>query len=58
MADLFKEVTHPYSLRKSLISGSNKIKTVRYSTETIANLDSKIYQFRQKIKLRKPDSCS
>ena len=51
MIDLFKEVTYPYSLRKSLISGSNNIKTVRYGTEIIAYLDPKICQFRQKIKL-------
>ena len=30
--DLFKEVTHSYNLRNSLISGSYKIKTVRYGT--------------------------
>ena len=33
--DLFKEVTHSYNLRNSLICGSYKIKTVRYGTETI-----------------------
>ena len=27
MLDLFKEVTHPYNLRNSLIHGSYKIKT-------------------------------
>ena len=30
MIDSFKEVTHPYNLRNSLICGSYKIETVRY----------------------------
>ena len=68
---LFKEVTHPYNLRSDLISGSYKIKTVRYSTETITYFGPKIWSiipdeirelasleiFLQKIKLWKPDSC-
>ena len=41
--DLFKEVTHPYNLRNSLICGSYKIKTVRYGTKTITYLDRKIW---------------
>ena len=71
MLDLFKEVTHPYNLRNSLICGSYKIKTVRYGTETITYLGPKIWSiipdeikesasletFRQKIKLWKPNSC-
>ena len=69
--DLFKEVTHSYNLRNSLICGSYKIKTVRYGTETITYLGPKIWSiipdeiresasletFRQKIKLWKPNSC-
>ena len=43
MPDLFKEVTHPYDLRNSLICGSYKIKTVRYGTETITYLGPKIW---------------
>ena len=50
MVDLFKEVTHPYTLRRSLICSSNKIETVRYDTEIITYLDTKICQFCQKIK--------
>ena len=71
MLDLFKEVTHPYNLRNSLIRGSYKIKTVRYGTETITYFSPKIWSiildeikesasletFRQKIKLWKPSSC-
>ena len=71
MLDLFKEVTHPYNLRNFLICGFYKIKTVRYSTETITCLGPKIWLdipdeiresasleiFRQKIKLWKPNSC-
>ena len=67
MPDLFKEVTHPCSLRNGLICGSHEIKTVRYGTETITYLGPKIWSeiresaslktFRQKIKLWKPDSC-
>ena len=71
MLDLFKEVTHSYNLRNSLICGSYKIKTVRYGTETITDLGPKIWsiipdeiresasleKFRQKIKLWKPNSC-
>ena len=69
MLDLFKEVTHTYNLRHSLICGSYKTKTVRYVTETITYLCAKIWAiipdeigesvsletFRQKIKLRKPN---
>ena len=43
MLDLFKEVTHPYNLRNFLICGFYKIKTVRYSTETITCLGPKIW---------------
>ena len=43
MLDLFKEVTHSYNLRNSLICGSYKIKTVRYGTETITYLGPKIW---------------
>ena len=71
MLDLFKEVTHPYNLRNSLICGSYIIKTVHYGTETITYLGPKIWSiipdeikesasletFRQKIKLWKPNSC-
>ena len=71
MLNLFKEVTHPYNLRNGLISGSYKIKIVRYGTETITYIGPKIWSiisdeiresasletFRQKIKLWKPDSC-
>ena len=71
MLDLFKEVTHSYNLRNSLICGSYKIKTVRYGKETITYLGPKIGSilpdeiresasletFRQKIKLWKPNSC-
>ena len=71
MLDFFKEVTHPYNLRNSLICGPNKIKIERYCTETITYLGPKIWSivsdeiresasletFRQKIKLWKPDSC-
>ena len=71
MLDLFKEVTHSYNLRNSLICGSYKIKTVRSGTETITYLGPKIWSiiqceiresasletFRQKIKLWKPNSC-
>ena len=71
MLDLFKEVTHPYNLRNFLICGSYKIKSVRYSRETISYLGPKIWSiipneiresasleiFRQKIKLSKPNSC-
>ena len=71
MPDTFKEVTHPYNLRNSLICGSYKIKTVRYGTETITYLGPKIWliirdeiresasleKFRHKIKLWKPNSC-
>ena len=71
MLDLFKEITHPYSLRNGLICGSHEIKTVRYGTETITYLGPKIWSiipdkiresaslktFRQKIELWKPDSC-
>ena len=71
MLDLFKEVTHSYNLRNSLICGSYKIKTVRYGTETITYIGPKIWSiipdkiresasletFSQKIKLRKPNSC-
>ena len=71
MLDFFNEVTHSYNLRNGLICGSYKIKTVRYGTETITYLGSKIWSiipdeiresasiesFRQKIKLWKPDSC-
>ena len=70
MHDLFKEVAHPCNLRNSLICGSYKIKTVRYDTETITYLGSKIWSvipdeiresgsldtFHQKIKLWKPNS--
>ena len=66
-----KEVTHPYNLRNGLICGSYKTKTVRYGTETITYLGPKIgsiipdniressslKNFRQKIKLWKPNSC-
>ena len=69
--DLLKVVTHPYNLRNGLISGSHKIRTVHYGTETITYLGPKIWSiipdkiresaslenFRQKIKLWKPDSC-
>ena len=69
--DLFKEATHSYNLRNSLICGSCKIKTVRYGTETITYLGPKIWSiipdeiresasletFRQKIKSWKPNSC-
>ena len=71
MLDLFKEVAHLYNLRNGLISGSYKIKIVRYGTETITYIGPKIWSiisdeiresasletFRQKIKLWKPDSC-
>ena len=71
MLDLFIEVTYSYNLRKSLICGSYKIKTVSYGTETITYLGPKIWSiipdeiresasletFRQKIKLWKPNSC-
>ena len=71
MPDLFKEVTHPYSLRNGLIYGSYKIKTVRYGTETITYLGPKIWSiipdeirespssetFRQKINLWKSRFC-
>ena len=71
MPDLFKEVTHLYNLRNSLICGSYKIKTVRYGAGTITYLGPKIWPiipneiresasleaFRQKIKLWKPNSC-
>ena len=43
MLDLFKEVTHSYNLRNSLICDSYRIKTVRYSTETITYLGPKIW---------------
>ena len=70
MLDLFKEVTHPYNLKNSLICGSYKIKTVRYDTETITYLGPKIWSivpdeiresasletFRQNIKLWKSNS--
>ena len=36
-ARLFKEVTHLYNLRNSLICDFYEIKTVRYCTETITN---------------------
>ena len=42
MLDLFKEITHSYNLRNSLICGSYKIKTVRFSTETLTYLGPKI----------------
>ena len=42
MLDLFKEVTHSYNLRNGLICALYKIKTVRYSTETITDIDPKI----------------
>ena len=72
MLDLLKEVTHADSLKHDLICGSYKIKTVRYSTETITYLGPKVWSiitdeiresasletFRQRIKLRKPGSCS
>ena len=68
MLDLFKEGTHPFHLRNSLICDSYKIKTVRDGTETITYLGPKIWSiipdkiresvsletFRQKIKLWKP----
>ena len=71
MLDLFKEGTHSYNLRNSLICGSYKIKTVRYGIDTITYLGPKICSiipneiresasletFRQKIKLWKPNSC-
>ena len=71
MLDFFKEVTHTYNLRHSLICGSYKIKIVRYGTENITYLCPKIWSiipdeiresasletFRQKIKLWKPNSC-
>ena len=71
LLDLFKEVTHPYNFRNSLICGSYKIKTVRYGTETITYHGPKIWSiipdeikgsasletFRQKVKLWKPNSC-
>ena len=71
MLDLFREVTHPYILRNSLIFSSYKMKTVCYGTETIIYLGPKIWSiipdeikesasletFRQKIKLWKPNSC-
>ena len=41
MLDLFKEVTHRYNLRNSLICGSYKIKTARYGIETITYLVQK-----------------
>ena len=47
MLELFKEVTHPYNLRKSLICGSYKIKTVRYGTETFTYLRPKIWSIIQ-----------
>ena len=70
MLDLFKVVTHPHNLRNGLTCGSYKIKTAHYGTETITYLGSKIWSiipdeisesasletFRQKIKLRKPNS--
>ena len=43
MLDLFKEPTHSYNLRNSLICGSCKIKTVRYGTETIPTLAPNTY---------------
>ena len=39
---LFKEVTHPYNLRNSLICGSYKIKTVSYGIEAITYFGPKI----------------
>ena len=71
MLDSFKEVTHSCNLRNSLICGSNKIKTIRYGTETITYIDSKMLSiiphkiresisletFRQKVMLWKPDCC-
>ena len=42
MIDSFKEVTHPYNLRNSLICGSYKIETVRYGTEIITYVGPKI----------------
>ena len=71
MLDLFKEVTHSYNLRNSLICDSYKIKTVRYGTGTITYFGPKIWSFipdeiresvsletfHQKIKLWKPNSC-
>ena len=70
MLDLFKEVTHSYNLRNSLICGSYKIKIVRYGTETITYLGPKIWSIipdekriciirniPSKIKLWKPSSC-
>ena len=71
MLHLFKEVTHPYNLRNSLICGFYKIKTVRYGTETITYRGPKIWSiipdeiresasletFRQNIKLWKPNNC-
>ena len=71
MLDLFKEGTLPYNLRHSLIRGFCKIETVRYGTETITYLGTKVWSiipdniresasletFRQKIKLWKPNSC-
>ena len=70
MLDLLKEVTHADSLKNDLICGSYKIKTVRYSTETITYLGPKVWSiitdeiresasletFRQRIKLWKPGS--
>ena len=43
MLDFFKEVTHTYNLRHSLICGSYKIKIVRYGTENITYLCPKIW---------------
>ena len=43
MLDLLKEVTHADSLKNDLICGSYKIKTVRYSTETITYLGPKVW---------------
>ena len=43
MLDLFKEVAHPYNLRKSLISVSCKIKTICYGTEVITYLGPNIW---------------
>ena len=43
MLDLFKEEPNPCNPRNSLISGPQRIKTVRYCTETILNLGPKIW---------------
>ena len=68
---LIERSNSPNNLRNGLISGSHKIRTVHYGTETITYLGPKIWSiipdkiresaslgnFRQKIKLWKPDSC-